>query len=48
MPIVSMIRVRRVEERELGILTLILANLVLELWGVDRARDEERGSIDDS
>lgn len=35
MPIVSMIRVRRVEERELGILTLILANLVLELWGVD-------------
>lgn len=35
MPVVSMIRVRRVEERELGILTLILANLVLELWGVD-------------
>lgn len=34
MPIVSMIRVRRVEERELGILTLILANLVLELRGV--------------
>ena len=35
MPIVSMIRVGRVEERELGILTLILANLVLELWGID-------------
>jgi hypothetical protein len=47
MPVVSMIRVRRVEERELGILTLILANLVLELRGVGRARDEEGSSVND-
>jgi hypothetical protein len=48
MPIVSMIRIRRVEERKLWILTLVLANFVLELRRVCGARNEQRSPIDNS
>lgn len=40
-----MIRVRRVEERELWVLTLVLANLVLELGRVRGTRDEQSRAV---
>ena len=46
--IVSMVRVRRVEERKLGVLTLVFANLVLKLSRVRRTSNESGSTIDDS
>lgn len=46
-PVISMIRVGRVEERKLGVLTLVLADLLLKQWWVRGAGDEIRGSLDD-
>ena len=47
MPIICMVRVRGVEERELGVLTLVLADLVLEERRVGGAGDEGRGTVND-
>ena len=47
MPIVSMVRVGGVEERELRVLTLVLADLVLELRRVGGTGDEGGRAVDD-
>ena len=47
MSVVSMVRVRRVEERKLGVLTLVLADLVLEERRVGGTGDEGRGTVND-
>lgn len=48
MPIVSMVRVGGVEERELRVLTLVLADFVLELWRIGRPGNEGCCPIYDS
>lgn len=48
MSVISMIRVGRVEERELWILTLVLADFVLKLRGICGPRNKEGGSVNDS
>ena len=47
MPIVRVIRVGRVQKREFGILTMILADFVLELYRVRRRRNETGRRVDD-
>lgn len=44
--VISMIRVDGVEERELGVLTLILANFVFKQGRVGRARHEQCRTVD--
>lgn len=48
MPIVCMVRVGGVEERELRVLTLVLADFVLELWWICRPGNEGCCPIYDS
>lgn len=43
-----MVRIRCVEERKLWVLTLILADLLLELRRVGGTCDESRGTVNDS
>ena len=47
MPIVSMVRVGGVEERELRVLTLVLADFVLELRGIRRPGNKRCCPVDD-
>ena len=47
MSVICMVRVRWVEERELGVLTLVLADLVLEERRVGGTGDEGRGTVND-
>ena len=48
MPIISMVRVGRVQERPFGVLTVVLAYLLLELHRVGRDRNEASRRINDS
>lgn len=46
MSVIRVIRVRRVQEREFRILTVILSNFVLELDGVGRCSNETGSGVD--
>jgi hypothetical protein len=48
MSIISMVRVGRVQERPFGVLTMVLANLLLELNRVGGDRNKASGRINDS